>query len=180
MENVLVFSRDMSKIKLCDFGCTRRERSWVYKSHCQALEFLPPEIYEIVKNERYTCKRSGDCWHFAIIIFVCLTGNPPWQCADPIRDPQYSAFQQWLKRRVTKIPSNFAKFSTRMLRYFKRVFQHKASDRPQITEINKYLKDNWFKETSSESTDKKKISKQKDKFKKQKTNNSHQPIKKQK
>ncbi|XP_001604506.2 serine/threonine-protein kinase meng-po [Nasonia vitripennis] len=143
LENILVFAQDMSKIKLCDFGCTRREGSLVGKIRCTWASFLPPEILDIIKNERYNCKRSADCWQFGIVLFVCLTGNPPWQSADLIQDPDYSAFQRFLKRRTTKIPSNFRRFSPRMLRYFRRVFEHKPEKRPPVTEVNKYLKDVW-------------------------------------
>lgn len=143
LENILVFAQDMSKIKLCDFGCTRREGSLVSKIRCTWASFLPPEILDIIKNERYNCKRSADCWQFGIVLFVCLTGNPPWQSADLIQDPDYSAFQRFLKRRTTKIPTNFRRFSPRMLRYFRRVFEHKPEKRPPVTEVNKYLKDVW-------------------------------------
>lgn len=143
LENVLVFALDMSKIKLCDFGCTRREGTLVNKIRCTWLPFQPPEIYEIVKNERYACKRSADCWQFGIVLFVCLTGNPPWQTADLIQDPEYSAFQRWLKRRTTKVPPSFRRFTPRLLRYFRRTFEHKSEKRPHVTEINKYLKDSW-------------------------------------
>lgn len=143
LENVLVFALDMSKIKLCDFGCTRREGTLVNKIRCTWLPFQPPEIYEIVKNERYACKRSADCWQFGIVLFVCLTGNPPWQTADLIQDPEYSAFQRWLKRRTTKVPPSFRRFTPRLLRYFRRTFEHKPEKRPHVTEINKYLKDSW-------------------------------------
>ncbi|CAD1480048.1 unnamed protein product [Heterotrigona itama] len=143
LENVLVFALDMSKIKLCDFGCTRREGTLVNKIRCTWLPFQPPEIYEIVKNERYACKRSADCWQFGIVLFVCLTGNPPWQTADLIQDPEYSAFQRWLKRRTTKVPPTFRRFTPRLLRYFRRTFEHKPEKRPHVTEINKYLKDSW-------------------------------------
>lgn len=143
LENVLVFTQDMSKIKLCDFGCIKREGTLVSKIRCTWVPFLPPEIHEVIKNERYTCKRSADCWQFGIVLFVCLTGNPPWQNADPIQDPNYSAFQRWLKRRTTKIPNTFRRFTPRLLRYFRRVFEHKPEKRALVTEINKYLKDTW-------------------------------------
>ncbi|XP_018405488.1 PREDICTED: serine/threonine-protein kinase DCLK3 [Cyphomyrmex costatus] len=143
LENVLVFAQDMSKVKLCDFGCTKREGILVNKIRCTWVPFQPPEIHEIIKNERYACKRSSDCWQFGIVLFVCLTGNPPWQSADPIQDPDYSAFQRWLKRRTTKIPPTFRRFTPRLLRYFRRAFEHKPEKRPHVTEINKYLKDSW-------------------------------------
>ncbi|XP_063980531.1 serine/threonine-protein kinase meng-po [Diachasmimorpha longicaudata] len=143
LENILVFSADMSKIKLCDFGSIKREGTLVSKIRGTWVPFMPPEIHEVIKNERYTCKRSTDSWQFGIVLFVCLTGNPPWQSADQIQDPDYSAFQRWLKRRTTKIPNTFRRFTPRLLRYFRRVFEHKPEKRAAITEISKYLKDTW-------------------------------------
>ncbi|XP_011315040.1 serine/threonine-protein kinase SBK1 [Fopius arisanus] len=143
LENILVFAQDMSKIKLCDFGSTKREGALVSKIRGTWVPFMPPEIHEVIKNERYTCKRSTDSWQFGIVLFVCLTGNPPWQSADPIQDPDYSAFQRWLKRRTTRIPNTFRRFTPRLLRYFRRVFEHKSEKRALITEITKYLKDTW-------------------------------------
>lgn len=151
LENILVFAQDMSKIKLCDFGCTKREGSLVNKITCTWVQFLPPEIHEVIKHERYTCKRSADCWQFGIVLFVCLTGNPPWQSAVPIQDPDYSSFQRWLKTRLN-VPAQFRRFTPRLLRFFRRVFEHKPDKRPQVTEINKYLKDAWFVNKINHST----------------------------
>lgn len=144
LENVLVFEQDMSRVKLCDFGATRREGTMVSKLRCNWLPFVPPELYEIVPNEKYSCKASSDVWQLAVLIFVCLTGCPPWQNADCISDTAYGAFFRYQKRRVTKVPHNFRKFSPRLLRMFRRMFEHKPDKRAAITEVGKYLKDSWI------------------------------------
>ncbi|XP_067002409.2 serine/threonine-protein kinase meng-po [Anabrus simplex] len=152
LENVLVFAPDMSKIKLCDFGETRRDGTLVSRVRCTWQAFLPPEVCEIVSNERYLCRMSSDCWQLGIIMFVCLTGCPPWQAADSISDSAYCNFSRWQKRRTTKLPAQFKRFSTRLLRLFRRLLEHKAEKRASVEEVNKYLKDTWLSVKSATSS----------------------------
>lgn len=49
-ENVLVFSEDLSRIKLTDFGLTRRTDTLV-KKRTRSLPTCPPEIWEAVHLE---------------------------------------------------------------------------------------------------------------------------------
>lgn len=146
LENILIFSGDLSKIKLCDFGETRKEGILVSKVRCTWHPFLPPEVCEVVRNERFICRTGSDCWQVGIVLFVCLTGCPPWQSADLTSDSDYSNFAKWQKRRTTKIPSQFKKFTPRLLRLFRRLMDHKPEKRAPITEVAKYLKDNWLLE----------------------------------
>lgn len=143
LENILVFAPDFARVKLCDFGATVREGTLVNRIGCTWISFLPPEVCEIVRNERYICKSSADVWQLAVVLFVCLTGNTPWQHADSIRDGNYSAFFRYQRRRTTKIPNNFRRFSPRLLRMFRKMFEHKPDKRAKVTEVNKYLKDSW-------------------------------------
>lgn len=48
------------------------------------------------------------------------------------------------KRETTKIPENFKKFTPRLLRAFRRFFDHNEEDRAKATDITKYLKDKWL------------------------------------
>lgn len=144
LENVLVFEQDMSRVKLCDFGATRREGTMVSKLRCNWLPFIPPEIHEIVANERYACNSSSDVWQLAILIFICLTGCPPWQNADCISDSSYASFYRFQKKKITKAPYNFRKFTPRLLRMFRRMFEPKPDMRSAVTEVGKYLKDSWI------------------------------------
>lgn len=144
LENILVFDQNMDKVKLCDFGSTRKEGSLVSKAKCSWTSFQPPEVCEIVKNEKYHCQPENDTWQLGIVIFVCLIGCPPWEKADEILDPQYKAFLRWQQRRTVKMPSNFKKFSVRLLRLFRRLFENDPEKRPPVTETLKYLKDSWM------------------------------------
>ncbi|KAL0271272.1 UNVERIFIED_CONTAM: hypothetical protein PYX00_008413 [Menopon gallinae] len=143
LENVLVFESNMDRIKLCDFGSTRKEGSLVSRANCTWTSFQPPEVCDVVKNEKYYCQSANDTWQLGVVIFVCLTGCPPWEKADEILDPQYKAFYRWRTRRCIKMPQNFKKFTVRLLRLFRRLFDNKPENRPPVTETLKYLKDSW-------------------------------------
>lgn len=148
LENILVFTADLSRIKLCDFGETRKEGLLVNKVKCTWHPFLPPEVCEVVKNERFTCKTAADVWQTGIVLFVCLTGCPPWQSAELTTDTDYSSFVNWQKRRSTKIPHQFKRFTPRLLRLFRRILEHKPEKRAAVTEVTKYMKDSWFLDKS--------------------------------
>uniref|UniRef100_A0A182NAV3 Protein kinase domain-containing protein n=1 Tax=Anopheles dirus TaxID=7168 RepID=A0A182NAV3_9DIPT len=144
LENVLVFTPDFSRIKLCDFGTTTREGVLVSKNNKTWTAFLPPEVLEVVKNERFICKASSDSWQFGIVLYVCLTGATPWKSADWVRDAKYAAFMKYQKRETTKIPENFRRFTPRLLRAFRRIFDHRDEDRAKVTDIMKYMKNRWM------------------------------------
>lgn len=154
LENVLVFTLDFSRIKLCDFGATTRSGLLVNRIKHTWKNFLPPEVIEAVKNEKFICRTSYDSWQFGILIYSLLTGNPPWRKADWVHDSQYAAFKKYQERKTTKIPDNFKKFSPRLLRAFRRIFEHDAESRAKVTEVMKYIKDKWVdsKLASSKST----------------------------
>ncbi|XP_053672994.1 serine/threonine-protein kinase meng-po-like [Anopheles nili] len=144
LENVLVFTPDFSRIKLCDFGTTTREGVLVSRNNKTWIAFLPPEVLEVVKNERFICKASADSWQFGIVLYVCLTGATPWKSADWVRDVKYAAFMKYQKRETTKIPENFRRFTPRLLRAFRRIFDHRDEDRAKVTDIMKYMKNRWM------------------------------------
>lgn len=152
LENVLVFAADFSKLKLCDFGETRKEGTQVGKVKCTWQPFLPPEQCDALRNEKFTCRHYSDCWQAAIVLFVCATGNTPWQIAQMASNPDYMNFAKWQKRRSTKVPVQFKKFTPRLLRMFRRLLAHKPEDRAEITETFKYLKDSWFVTKSGQNT----------------------------
>lgn len=143
LENVLVFSPDFSRVKLCDFGATTRKGTLVGKVKHTWVSFVPPEVLESVKNERFICKTSSDSWQFGILLYSILTGSPPWQSADWVKDANYAAFMKYQKKKTTKIPDNFRKFSSRLIRCFRKYLDHSEENRAKVTEITKYLKDRW-------------------------------------
>lgn len=51
---------------------------------------------------------------------------------------------KYQKRETQKIPDNFKRFTPRMLRGFRRLFDHDERDRAKVTDIMKYIKDKWL------------------------------------
>lgn len=52
LDNILVFRSDFSRIKLCDFGETRRINT-VVRRHNEWLPYSPPEVLQINTDETY-------------------------------------------------------------------------------------------------------------------------------
>lgn len=52
LDNILVFRSDFSRIKLCDFGETRRLNT-VVRRHNEWLPYSPPEVLQIDTDETY-------------------------------------------------------------------------------------------------------------------------------
>lgn len=142
-ENILIFEPDFSKVKLTDFGMTRKE-GLVLRKVNGSIPYTPPEVCEAVRNESITVSSSGDVWAFGVLLFCMLTGNFPWENAE-INDMYYNEFLQWQKRKCTKIPSQWRKFTPRILRYFRKTLESKVDRRCKIKEIKKYLNDTWVK-----------------------------------
>ncbi|XP_037957958.1 serine/threonine-protein kinase meng-po-like, partial [Teleopsis dalmanni] len=143
LENILVFTPDFSRVKLCDFGATTKRSLLVHKVKHTWTSFVPPEVLEIVKNERFLCLPSSDSWQFGILLYNILTGSPPWNSADWVKDAQYANFMKYEQRKTTKIPDNFRRFSPRLMRCFRKYLSHDPEDRCKITEVTKYMKDRW-------------------------------------
>ncbi|XP_018494675.1 serine/threonine-protein kinase SBK1 [Galendromus occidentalis] len=141
-ENILLFTRDLRKVKLTDFGLTRRAGTLV-KKRTRSLPTCPPEIWEMVNLEGYHVELGSDVWQIAMLIFIALTDRFPWDKAD-ITDPRFNDFLEWQKRRTTRTPREFKRFTPRLLRMLRRLMEQKPSKRYEITEVNKYYADRWM------------------------------------
>ncbi|XP_076373131.1 serine/threonine-protein kinase meng-po-like [Tachypleus tridentatus] len=141
-ENILVFQSNFTKVKLTDFGLTRRSGTLV-KKRDSSLPTCPPEIWEAVHLEGYIVETGSDVWQMGMLIFVTLLARLPWQRAD-ITDLYFKDFIQWQKRKTTRIPKKFRIFTQRLLRLFRRLMDPKPSNRYNIEEVYKYLRDKWL------------------------------------
>ncbi|XP_022247964.1 serine/threonine-protein kinase SBK1-like [Limulus polyphemus] len=146
-ENVLIFQTNFTKVKLTDFGLTRRAGTLV-KKRTRSLPTCPPEIWETVHMEGYNVEIGSDVWQMGMLIFAALFANFPWQKAD-ITDPDFRVFMQWQKRKTTRIPKKFKIFTPRLLRLYRRLMDAKPSKRYEITEVYKYVGDKWLVPRSS-------------------------------
>ncbi|CAL7943381.1 unnamed protein product [Xylocopa violacea] len=151
LDNILVFKSDFSRIKLCDFGETRRVNT-VVRRHNEWLSYSPPEVLQIDTDETYKALTSHDVWQFGIVLFVCLTGCLPWQKAAS-DDPRYTRYQNWHNAtlNIAKKPKLFQLISSRAQRMFKRLLDPKPEKRPtSVLEVNKYLEDRWLAKLGAE------------------------------
>nr|XP_053646463.1 serine/threonine-protein kinase SBK1-like [Cherax quadricarinatus] len=141
-ENIFVFDRELSLVKLGDFSKTQQEGALVKKLKV-ASPWAPPEVSVAVYNEGYHVHSSQDAWQLGILIFVCLTGSYPWSSAD-ITDHDYKSWVAFLKRKTTKMPQCFRCFTPRLLRLLRRLLQPKPEKRFGVKEVYKYLSDPWL------------------------------------
>ncbi|KAK2586854.1 hypothetical protein KPH14_009792 [Odynerus spinipes] len=151
LDNILVFRSDFSRIKLCDFGETRRVNT-IVRRHNEWLPYSPPEILQINTDETYKALTSHDVWQFGIVLFVCLTGCLPWQKA-ALDDPRYTRYLNWHNAtlNIAKKPKLFQLISSRAQRLFKRLLDPKAEKRPpSVLEVNKYVEDRWLAKLGAE------------------------------
>ncbi|CAN8003220.1 unnamed protein product [Ixodes hexagonus] len=141
-ENILIFSKDFSKVKLTDFGLTRKAGTLV-KKRTRSLPTCPPEIWEAVHLEGYSVELGSDVWQIGMLIFSSLTAKFPWEKAD-ITDSRFNEFLDWQKRKTTRTPREFKRFTPRLLRMMRRLMEPKPSKRYPVTEVNKYYGDRWL------------------------------------
>ena len=146
-ENVLVMAQDFSRVKLMDFGMTRRHGTMVRKTN-GSIPYTPPEVCEAVRNENILVGASADVWALAVLLFCMLTGNFPWENAD-IGDVYFKEFVLWQRRKTTKMPSQWRRFTPRAMKFFRKALDIKPERRCEVRELVKYLNDTWTHKPSS-------------------------------
>ncbi|XP_024083361.1 serine/threonine-protein kinase SBK1 isoform X2 [Cimex lectularius] len=156
LDNILVFKSDFSRIKLCDFGETRRARTPVMRRN-EWIPYSPPEVLATPVDVEYKCETCHDVWQFGIVIFVCLTGCLPWQKA-AMDDPRYARYLYWhgsagVLQPVRK-PKLFKMLSSKAQRWFRKLLEPKAEKRPPaVCELSRYLEERWLAKSSSDRTE---------------------------
>ncbi|XP_059162161.1 serine/threonine-protein kinase SBK1-like [Physella acuta] len=141
-ENILVLAPDFTKVKVMDFGMTRRDGAMVRKTN-GSIPYTPPEVCEAVRNENILVTSGADVWAVGVLLFCMLTGNFPWENAD-IGDIYFKEFILWQRRKTTKIPSQWRKFSPRLMKFFRKTLDIKPNRRCSVKEISKYMNDAWL------------------------------------
>ncbi|KAJ3664372.1 hypothetical protein Zmor_008549 [Zophobas morio] len=145
LDNILVFKSDFSRIKLCDFGETRRVGTVVMRRN-EWLPYAPPEVLQVTTDGSYMTNTSHDVWQFGIVIFVCLTGCLPWQKA-ALDDPRYSRYHSWQTSTIPikRQPKLFKLVSSKAQKLFKKYLEPKPEKRPAgLAEVYRFLEDRWM------------------------------------
>ncbi|KAM9425300.1 serine/threonine-protein kinase SBK1 [Pholidichthys leucotaenia] len=141
-ENILIFDRECRKVKLSDFGMTRRAGSPV-KRVSGTIPYTAPELCDVSRHEGFCVDYSTDVWAFGVLLFCMLTGNFPWEKALP-SDSFYQEFIRWQRRRTNAVPSQWRRFTEQALRMFRRLLSVEQDRRCSVKEVFGYFSHSWM------------------------------------
>ncbi|XP_022182161.1 serine/threonine-protein kinase SBK1 isoform X1 [Myzus persicae] len=147
LDNILVFKSDFSRIKLCDFGETRKNGNWVTRRN-EWIPYMPPEILAIDTEHKYKVETSHDVWQFAVVLFVCLTGCLPWQKASS-EDPRFVSYVYWVSSNGImspfRRPKLFKMLTSNAQRMFRKFLQPNVQTRPSVLdEVQNFIDERWL------------------------------------
>ncbi|RVE69924.1 hypothetical protein OJAV_G00082830 [Oryzias javanicus] len=146
-ENVLIFDTECRKVKLSDFGMTRRAGSPV-KRVSGTIPYTAPELCDTARHEGFYVDYSTDVWAFGVLLFCMLTGNFPWEKAMP-GDAFYEEFVRWQRRRTGTVPSQWRRFTDDALRMFRRLLSIDQDRRCSVKEVFSYFNQCWMLDTEN-------------------------------
>ena len=69
----MIFDADFHKVKLIDFGMTRKCGSYVRRL-IGSIPYSPPEVCQALNND-ILVSTAMDIWAFGVLLFCCLTGK---------------------------------------------------------------------------------------------------------
>uniref|UniRef100_A0A4W5QPH6 Serine/threonine-protein kinase SBK1 n=2 Tax=Hucho hucho TaxID=62062 RepID=A0A4W5QPH6_9TELE len=141
-ENILIFDRECHKVKLSDFGMTRRAGSPV-KRVSGTIPYTAPELCDTSRHEGFCVDYSTDVWAFGVLLFCMLTGNFPWEKALP-SDSFYQEFTRWQRRRTGTVPSQWRRFTEQALHMFRRLLSVEQDRRCSVKEVFGYFSHSWM------------------------------------
>ncbi|KAM3864184.1 serine/threonine-protein kinase SBK1 [Diretmus argenteus] len=146
-ENILIFDKECRKVKLSDFGMTRRASSPV-KRVSGTIPYTAPELCDTSRHEGFYVDYSTDVWAFGVLLFCMLTGNFPWEKAMPA-DTFYEEFVRWQHRRTGTVPSQWRRFTDEALRMFRRLLSIEQERRCSVKEVFSYFNQCWMLDTEN-------------------------------
>uniref|UniRef100_A0A665WWF6 Serine/threonine-protein kinase SBK1 n=1 Tax=Echeneis naucrates TaxID=173247 RepID=A0A665WWF6_ECHNA len=149
-ENILIFDRECRKVKLSDFGMTRRAGSPV-KRVSGTIPYTAPELCDMSRHEGFCVDYSTDVWAFGVLLFCMLTGNFPWEKALP-SDSFYQEFIRWQRRRTNTVPSQWRRFTEQALRMFRRLLSVEQDRRCSVKEVFGYFSHSWMLDAENNNT----------------------------
>uniref|UniRef100_A0A8C1YEZ2 Serine/threonine-protein kinase SBK1 n=1 Tax=Cyprinus carpio TaxID=7962 RepID=A0A8C1YEZ2_CYPCA len=141
-ENILIFDKECRKVKLSDFGMTRRAGSPV-KRVSGTIPYTAPELCDTTKHEGFCVDYSTDVWAFGVLLFCMLTGNFPWEKAMP-SDTFYEEFVRWQRRRSGTVPSQWRRFTDEALRMFRKLLALEQERRCSVKEVYAHFNHCWM------------------------------------
>merc|ERR1712070_1060007 len=136
-ENLLLDSN--FQLKVADFGLSSNKNNMqeLLSTECGTKAYMAPEV---LSKHRYLGEKT-DSWSIGVVLFIMLSGNPPFQIAN-LQD-------WWFKQLATNRPERFWKAHLSYYRDFPRtamsilgkMFQPNPKYRQNVKQI---LKDPWM------------------------------------
>ncbi|XP_019598658.2 serine/threonine-protein kinase Chk2 isoform X2 [Rhinolophus sinicus] len=116
-ENVLLSSqKEDCLIKITDFGQSKiLGETSLMKTLCGTPTYLAPEVLESFGTAGYN--RAVDCWSLGVILFICLSGYPPFS----EHKTQVSLKEQITSGKYNFIPEVWAEVSEKALDLVKKL-----------------------------------------------------------
>uniref|UniRef100_A0A2K6M0T4 Serine/threonine-protein kinase SBK1 n=1 Tax=Rhinopithecus bieti TaxID=61621 RepID=A0A2K6M0T4_RHIBE len=145
-ENVLLFDRECRRVKLADFGMTRRVGCRV-KRVSGTIPYTAPEVCQAGRADGLAVDTGVDVWAFGVLIFCVLTGNFPWEAASGA-DAFFEEFVRWQRGRLPGLPSQWRRFTEPALRMFQRLLALEPERRGPAKEVFRFLKHELTSEQS--------------------------------
>ncbi|XP_067101118.1 serine/threonine-protein kinase SBK1 [Osmerus mordax] len=139
-ENVLLFDRECRRVKLADFGMTRRVGCRV-KRVSGTIPYTAPEVCRASRADGFLVTTSLDVWAFGVLVFCMLTGNFPWEAALP-SDAFYEEFRRWQRAGcpTSAYPSQWRRFTDDALRMFQRLLAAEPEKRCGVKDVFCFVK----------------------------------------
>ncbi|KAM9744905.1 serine/threonine-protein kinase SBK1-like [Menidia menidia] len=150
-ENVLVFDAACRRVKLADFGMTRRRGSPLRRVS-GTIPYTAPELCVAAATgpDGPRVAPGADVWAFGVLLFCTATGNFPWETAAP-GDAFYREFAQWRdgsRHRPAGVaaatPSQWRRFTPDALRLFRRLLAAEPDRRGNARDVVAYLHLRWM------------------------------------
>ncbi|XP_069819684.1 serine/threonine-protein kinase SBK1-like [Dendropsophus ebraccatus] len=146
-ENILVFHKDCHLIKITDFGLSQVKGLTTIKSS-GTTSFMAPEMSQVSDHSPLVIDSSLDVWSFGVLLYNLLTGDAPWQSADPT-DEEFCNFVEWQNSGRMDPPSPWRGLPPGVLRMLSGLLAIDCKKRSKCTEVLVFQDECW-KENFSE------------------------------
>ncbi|XP_031850392.1 ovarian-specific serine/threonine-protein kinase Lok isoform X2 [Nomia melanderi] len=130
-ENILLASNsDITLAKVSDFGLSKLvDAQTMMKTFCGTPMYVAPEILSSIGRGSYT--NQVDVWSLGVILYACLSGSVPFNCAD-----KRISLQEQIKRGYYTFPSSkFGHVSDKALDLIKRMMTVNPKKRITIKQV---------------------------------------------
>lgn len=133
LENILI--NDMNECKLCDFGLASNANVLSDKAIGKSF-YMAPEV----RQQKVYSPKAADMWSLGIVLFIMITGIPPFEVAD-VSDVRFAFVKQHGIRKLLQSWHLSHKIPTYMLSILEQLIEIDPKSRLQSPTLLKLLED---------------------------------------